>query len=109
MSAVKAFRPELVSVEASDPELHSGRALSPLPYVLVEGEPQGWNGYTGCIHQISLEAGKVIVEEAAKHMNELIRKWLDGRDAAKPSALDEERANVDYGMDGEGDRHHGLP
>lgn len=109
MSAVKAFRPELVSVEASDPELHSGRALSPLPYVLVEGEPQGWNGYTGCIHQISLEAGKAIVDEAAKNMNELIRQWLDARDAAKPSALDEERANVDNGIDGEGDRHHGLP
>lgn len=85
MSAVKAFRPELVHAEETDPELVSGQALSPLPYVLVEGSPQGWNGYTGNIHQISLEAGTAIVDEAARNMNLLIRQWLEARESAGPS------------------------
>jgi creatinine amidohydrolase len=77
MSAVKAFRPELVSVSEADAELDSGPPLSSLPYILVEGTPQGWDGYTGKIRQTSLEAGKSIVEEAANNMNKLIQNWLD--------------------------------
>ncbi|GAA3408443.1 creatininase family protein [Paenibacillus hodogayensis] len=79
MSAVKAFRPDLVSVEDGDEDLDSPAALSPLPYVLVEGTPQGWDGYTGQIRHTSLEAGQSIVEEAAKNMNVLIRNWLTTR------------------------------
>ncbi len=76
MSAVKAMHPGLVEVSDSDVELDSCPPLSPLPYVLVEGKPQGWDGYTGRIKQTSLEAGKVIVEEASRQMNMLIRNWL---------------------------------
>ncbi|MEK3913868.1 creatininase family protein [Paenibacillus sp. FSL H7-0331] len=79
MSAVKAFCPELVSVQESDLELDSCPPLSSLPYVLVEGTPQGWDGYTGRIQQTSLEAGQFIVDEAAQNMNKLIKKWLEMR------------------------------
>ncbi|MFY0545007.1 creatininase family protein [Brevibacillus sp. H7] len=76
MSAVKAFYPELVLVGEEDAELQPPPPLSPLPYVLVEGTPQGWAGYTGSIRQTSLQAGQTIVAEAVKNMNELIRHWL---------------------------------
>jgi len=76
MSAVKAFRPELVAVSETDAERESGPPLSSLPYVLVEGTPLGWDGYTGKIRQISAEAGRAIVEEAATNINRLIRNWL---------------------------------
>jgi len=79
MSAVKAFRPELVSVQNQDLELTSCPPLASLPYVLVEGTPQGWNGYTGKIKQTSLEAGELIVGEAARNMNQLIMNWLEMR------------------------------
>ncbi|WP_409345517.1 creatininase family protein [Paenibacillus sp. MBLB4367] len=80
MSAVKAMHPELVSVSDSDAELDSCPPLSPLPYILVEGKPQGWDGYTGRIKQTTLQAGKMIVEEAAVNMNALIRNWLQMRE-----------------------------
>lgn len=89
MSAVKAFRPELVFIEDTDPELISGQALSPLPYVLVEGTPRDWDGYTGSIRQISLEAGTAIVDEAARNMNLLIRQWLETRESVTASELNE--------------------
>jgi creatinine amidohydrolase len=79
MSATKFFCPELVSVQESDLELDAGPSLSSLPYILVEGTPQGWAGYTGKIQQTSLEAGQLIVEEATKNMNQLIQKWLEIR------------------------------
>ncbi|UNK19985.1 creatininase family protein [Paenibacillus sp. N3/727] len=77
MSAVKALRPEMVAVQESDLELDSCPPLSSLPYVLVEGTPQGWDGYTGHIQQCSLEAGQTIVVEASRNMNLLIQEWLD--------------------------------
>jgi creatinine amidohydrolase len=92
MSAVKAFCPELVSVQESDLELDSCPPLSSLPYVLVEGTPQGWDGYTGRIQQTSLEAGHLIVDEASKNMNLLIKKWLEMRE----------------GTNGEKVNHHGI-
>jgi creatinine amidohydrolase len=92
MSAVKAFCPELVSVQESDLELDSCPPLSSLPYVLVEGTPQGWDGYTGRIQQTSLEAGHLIVDEASKNMNLLIKKWLEMRE----------------GTNGEEANHHGI-
>ncbi len=76
MSAVKAFRPDLVHVKESDLSLYASQPLSSLPYVLVEGSPDGWDGYTGDIQQTSLEAGQWIVEEAANNMNELLKNWL---------------------------------
>ncbi|MDD9265836.1 creatininase family protein [Paenibacillus sp. GCM10023248] len=79
MSAVKAFRPDLVSVQDSDLELDSYPLLTTMPYVLVEGTPQGWDGYTGKIKQTSYEAGESIVEEAARNMNRLIANWLEMR------------------------------
>ncbi|WP_338125098.1 creatininase family protein [Paenibacillus dendritiformis] len=79
MSAVKAFRPEMVTVQESDLELDAGPPLSSVPYVLVEGTPQGWDGYTGRIRQSSLEAGQIIVEEASRNMNLLIQEWLARR------------------------------
>ncbi|MFL1671480.1 creatininase family protein [Paenibacillus dendritiformis] len=79
MSAVKAFRPEMVTVQDSDLEFDAGPPLSPVPYVLVEGTPQGWDGYTGRIRQCSLEAGQIIVEEASRNMNLLIQEWLARR------------------------------
>lgn len=79
MSAVKAFRPEMVTVQDSDLEFDAGHSLSPVPYVLVEGTPQGWDGYTGRIRQCSLEAGQIIVEEASRNMNLLIQEWLTRR------------------------------
>ncbi|OXM85969.1 creatininase family protein [Paenibacillus rigui] len=79
MSAVKAFRPDLVTVQPTDPDLTSKPALASLPYILVEGTPQGWNGYTGQISQTSFEAGTAIVEEASRNMNRLIRSWLENR------------------------------
>jgi len=79
MSAVKALRPDLVSVQDTDLELDSCPPLSSLPYVLVEGFPQGWDGYTGHIRQTSMEAGQLIVEEASRNMNQLIQEWLHMR------------------------------
>lgn len=79
MSAVKAIRPDLVSVQPADQDLVTPPALSSLPYVLVEGAPQGWNGYTGMISQTSFEAGEAIVEEASRNMNRLISNWLEMR------------------------------
>jgi creatinine amidohydrolase len=79
MSAVKAFCPELVSVQESDLELDSYPPLSSSPYVLVEGTPHGWDGYTGRIQQTSLKAGQMIIDEAAKNMNLLIKNWLEMR------------------------------
>jgi creatinine amidohydrolase len=79
MSAVKAFRPDLVSVQDSDLELDSSPLLYSMPYVIVEGTPQGWDGYTGKIRQTSYEAGEQIVKEAARNMNLLITNWLEMR------------------------------
>ncbi|MCY7486076.1 hypothetical protein [Paenibacillus alvei] len=79
MSAVKALHPEKVTVKESDLELDSCPPLSSLPYVLVKGTPQGWDGYIRNIHQCSLESGQLIAEEANRNMNLLIREWLDRR------------------------------
>ncbi|MFF2156283.1 creatininase family protein [Paenibacillus chitinolyticus] len=80
MSAVKAFRPDLVHVSEEDTELTPPPPLSPMPYVLVEGTPEGWAGYTGHIRQTSLQAGDWIVGEVTANMNALIANWL-GRPA----------------------------
>jgi creatinine amidohydrolase len=77
MSAVKAFRPDLVHVELEDEEFMEVPPLSSFPYILVEGTPEAWDGYTGLIQQISIEKGKKIVEKASANMNELIKKWLE--------------------------------
>lgn len=77
MSAVKAFRPDLVIVREEDEEFAGAAPLSSFPYILVEGTPKSWDGYTGLIQQISLEAGKKIVDKATINMNELIRNWLN--------------------------------
>lgn len=76
MSAVKAFRPDLVHVNADDKEYKEQESLSLYPYTLVEGTPKGWDGYTGLIQQTSFAKGKVIVEKASNHLNELIKNWL---------------------------------
>ncbi|MBP2242265.1 creatinine amidohydrolase [Cytobacillus eiseniae] len=77
MSAVKAFRPDLVTVMEEDEEFSGAPSLSRFPYILVEGTPKSWDGYTGLIQQTSLEAGKKIVNRATVNMNELIRNWLN--------------------------------
>jgi creatinine amidohydrolase len=77
MSAVKAFRPDLVMVREEDEEFAGAAPLSSFPYILVEGTPKSWDGYTGLIQQTSVEAGKKIVDNATIHMNELIRNWLN--------------------------------
>jgi creatinine amidohydrolase len=77
MSAVKAIRPDLVHVIAEDEEFKEMPPLSSYPYILVEGNPKAWDGYTGLIQQISYEKGKKIVEIASANMNELIKKWLE--------------------------------
>lgn len=77
MSAVKAFRPDLVTVMKEDEEFSGVPSLSRFPYILVEGTPKSWDGYTGMIQQTSLEAGKKIVDRATANMNELIRNWLN--------------------------------
>lgn len=76
MSALKGLWPNLVHVSESDLELNPSPPLSSLPYVLVEGNPQGWQGYTGKVKQTSLEAGQWIVEEVTRNMNQLIQSWL---------------------------------
>lgn len=76
MSAVKAFRPDLVHVKADDKEWKEDRPLSSYPYTLVEGTPNAWDGYTGLIQQTSYEKGKKIVEMATANMNELIKSWI---------------------------------
>ncbi|RTR27833.1 creatininase family protein [Robertmurraya yapensis] len=77
MSAVKAFRPDLVRVNKEDQELKEVQPLSLQPYILVEGTPKAWDGYTGLIQQSSHEKGKKIVEKAIANMNELIKNWLE--------------------------------
>lgn len=77
MSAVKAFRPDLVHVILEDEEFMEVPPLSSCPYILVEGTPKAWDGYTGLIQQISSEKGKKIVEKASANMNKLIKKWLE--------------------------------
>jgi creatinine amidohydrolase len=76
MSAVKAFRPDLVHVDAGDEEFKEIQSLSSYPYILVEGTPKAWNGYTGLIQQTTYEKGRKIVEIASTNMNELIKNWL---------------------------------
>jgi Uncharacterized protein, putative amidase len=85
MSAVKAFRPDLVHVHPEDAEFPDPKPLSELPYVTVDGTPPAWDGYTGMIRQISLETGKEIVRRAARGMNELIANWLRQTEAEKRS------------------------
>ena len=77
MSAVKAFRPDLVHVESVDTEFKELEPLSSCPYILVEGTPKAWDGYTGLIQQTSYEKGKNIVSKASANMNELIKNWLE--------------------------------
>jgi creatinine amidohydrolase len=77
MSAVKAFRPDLVHVIAEDKEFKEEHPLSNYPYILVEGTPKAWDGYTGLIQQTSYEKGKKIVETATVNMNDLIKNWLE--------------------------------
>lgn len=77
MSAVKAFRPDLVHVDLMDEEFNEFQPLSSYPYILVEGTPKAWDGYTGLIQQTSYEKGKKIVEKATTNMNELIKNWLE--------------------------------
>jgi creatinine amidohydrolase len=77
MSAVKAFRPDLVRVEREDTEFKEVQPLSSYPYILVEGTPKAWDGYTGLIQQTSYDKGKKIVEKATANMNELIKNWLE--------------------------------
>lgn len=77
MSATKAFRPDLVHVEKHDEEFPEIEKLSSYPYVLVEGTPQSWDGYTGLIQQTSLEMGNKIVNEATENLNQLISKWIN--------------------------------
>lgn len=77
MSVVKAFRPDLVHVDGVDEEFLEVQPLSSYPYILVEGTPKSWDGYTGLIQQTSYEKGKKIVEKAAANMNELIKNWLE--------------------------------
>lgn len=76
MSAVKAFRPDLVHVDEGDTEFKEVTPLSSNPYILVEGKPKAWDGYTGLIQQTSYEKGKKIVEKAVNNMNECIKNWL---------------------------------
>jgi creatinine amidohydrolase len=76
MSVVKAFRPELVHVRDIDEQLTGSQPLSDLPYVCVEGSPEGWAGYTGHIRQTSLQAGEWIVEEALANLHQLLKNWL---------------------------------
>jgi creatinine amidohydrolase len=76
MSATKAFRPDLVHIKNEDQEFKETPLLSKLPYVLVEGTPNSWDGYTGMIQQTSLESGNKIVEETINNMNSLIKNWL---------------------------------
>lgn len=83
MSATKAFRPDLIHVDKEDEEFKELPSLSSLPYILVEGEPKAWDGYTGLIQQTSLEMGKKIVNEASRNMNELIAAWLKANEGEK--------------------------
>jgi creatinine amidohydrolase len=76
MSVVKAFRPDLVHVIDSDVDLTANQSLSNLPYVLVEGSPAGWNGYTGHVGQTSVEAGEWIIAEAVNNLHQLLENWL---------------------------------
>lgn len=76
MSAVKAFRPDLVEVEQGDEEFKEQAPLSERPYILVEGTPVSWDGYTGLIQQISEDKGRKIVHKASTNLNELIKNWL---------------------------------
>jgi creatinine amidohydrolase len=77
MSAVKAFRLDLVYVDAEDKEFKEVPPLSSNPYIVVEGTPKAWDGYTGLIQQISNEKGKKIVEKASANINDLIKKWAE--------------------------------
>lgn len=83
MSATKAFRPDLVQVLKEDLEFNEDQPLSNLPYVLIEGNPNSWDGYTGKIQQTSLEIGQKIIEVATRNMNKLIKKWLEQRKSQK--------------------------
>lgn len=78
MSAVKAFRPDLVNVEQEDHEFSETNKYLTLPYITIEGRPENWDGYTGLIGQTGQEKGEVIVRAAADNMNKLIENWLIG-------------------------------
>ncbi|GAA0486111.1 creatininase family protein [Salinibacillus aidingensis] len=77
MSATKAFKPNLIHVEKDDSEFPDVEKYSSLPYILVEGTPKSWDGYTGLIQQTSLEMGNKIVGEAVENMNRLIKNWIN--------------------------------
>nr|BBH87386.1 creatininase [Thermosporothrix sp. COM3] len=83
MSAVKGLHPELVHVTAEDEELPSPAPLSSLPYILVEGTPRGWNGYTGLIQQTSLATGQKLVERVTQNLHALLNSWLQNTQIEK--------------------------
>ncbi|MGX1195972.1 creatininase family protein [Metabacillus sp. SLBN-84] len=83
MSAVKAFRPDLVNVQKEDAEFRDTAKYSTHPYITVEGNPESWDGYTGRIGQTALNKGEVIVRAASKNMNNLIENWLIGTEGGE--------------------------
>jgi len=78
ISAVQAFRPDSVQVQADDEDLATPPPLTSLPYVLVERSPSGWNGYTGKIHETSIESGHKIVQGVKQNLNLILEKWVHG-------------------------------
>lgn len=78
MSAVKYLKPEwiprITGEEFPEPDKYSKQA-----YVEIEAFPKQWDGYTGLINQISVEAGEKIVSIASANMNSLIKKWIEER------------------------------
>jgi len=78
MSAVKYLQPNWIPTIEGE-EFPEEEKLSPFPYVEIEAHPPAWDGYTGLINQISIEAGEKIVKIATENMNALIRKWIQNR------------------------------
>jgi len=78
ISAVQAFRPDSVEVQANDEDLATPQPLTSLPYVLVERSPSGWNGYTGNVHETSIDTGRKIVQGVTENLNSILEKWVRG-------------------------------
>ena len=46
------------------------------PFVLVESHPSPWAGYAGFVRDATEAKGRVIVERATRHLEDLVAAWL---------------------------------
>ncbi|MGV9370266.1 creatininase family protein [Micromonospora tulbaghiae] len=75
-SAVLAFDPAAVRLDAAPDLPPKPKLPTPYPYVLVESRPDPWQGWSGHISLAGEEAGGRIRVTAGARLRELVGAWL---------------------------------